>query len=77
MQYEYKTVVFEIPRKSGIFTLKPATDSLGNIHAELKKLGEDGWQLVGVFPFTNGSSPAQISMALHYFCRPKETAGED
>ena len=71
MQYEYKTVVFEVPRKSGVWTKKPSTDVLGEIDATLRELGDDGWQMVGVFPVTDGGSPPQISKAIHYFMRVK------
>ncbi|TWU31096.1 hypothetical protein Q31b_58920 [Novipirellula aureliae] len=73
MQYEYKTMVLEVPRRSGLWTQKPATDELSNIDRALQELGDDGWQLVGVFPFTDGGSPAQISKAIHYFMRPKHS----
>lgn len=70
MQYEYKTVVFDVPRKFGLWTQKPAVESLGEIDGILKQLGSEGWKMVGVFPVTDGSSPAQISKAIHYFMRP-------
>lgn len=70
MKYEYKTVVFDIPRKSGLWTQSPAFDALGEIDVTLSKLGIEGWKMVGVFPVTDGGSPAQISKAIHYFIRP-------
>ncbi|GAA5497609.1 hypothetical protein Rhal01_03805 [Rubritalea halochordaticola] len=71
MKYEYKTIVLEIPRKPGLWSQKPQTDGLKHIDQTLAQLGEEGWNLVGVFPVTDGSNPAQISCALHYFSRPK------
>ena len=69
MKYEYKTLVLEVPRKFGLWKNEAETDSLSEIDAALKQMGDDGWQMVGVFPITNGGSPAQISMAIHYFMR--------
>ena len=71
MQYEYKSVVFEVPRKFGILGSKPVVDDLPEIDEKLKELGSEGWQMVGVFPITDGANPSQISKAIHYFMRPK------
>lgn len=70
MKYEYKTVVFEVPRKFGLWTQKPAVEALEEIQDTLRRLGEEGWKMTGVFPVTDGGSPAQISKAIHYFMRP-------
>ncbi|MDP0492213.1 MAG: DUF4177 domain-containing protein [Verrucomicrobiota bacterium JB023] len=76
-QIEYKSVILGLPRGPGFFSQKPDLDGVESIDAELNKLGQEGWQLVAVFPFTDGSSPAQISKALHYFSRPKPTSKTD
>ena len=65
-------MVFEVPRKFGVWTQKPAVEALGEIEAALKQMGDDGWRMTGVFPITDGGSPAQISKAIHYFMRPVE-----
>ena len=70
-QFEYKTVVFEITRASGFWKNKPTNDGVPEISKKLNELGKDGWQLIGIFPVTDGGSPAQISRALHYLMRAK------
>lgn len=77
MQYEYKSLVIEIPRKSGLWANKPEVDSMVDIESTLNRLGKDGWQMVGVFPITDGGSPAQISRAIHHFMRSVETKQSD
>ena len=79
MQYEYKSVVIEIPRKPGLWANKPDIDSVAEIENSLNRLGMDGWQMVGVFPVTDGGSPAQISRAIHHFMRriePKQSTSQ-
>lgn len=68
MKFEYKTVLFEIDRTSWGRALLP--ESVDKIQEPLEKLGRQGWELVAVWPITDGGSPPQIDHAIHYFKRP-------
>lgn len=68
-RYEYKTVILEVKRDPGLWTSKVNSSSVKPIEDKLNKLGREGWLLVGVFPVTDGGSPAQISKAVHHFTR--------
>jgi hypothetical protein len=62
----------EIDRNSGFWTRAVSESSASEIECELNKLGDQGWELVGVWPVTNGSSPPQVDHALHHFKRAKQ-----
>lgn len=68
MQFEYKTVLLEIDRTLWRRALDDS--SVDRVQATLDKLGRDGWELVSVWPITDGRSPPQIDHAIHYFKRP-------
>jgi hypothetical protein len=68
MHYQYRTEVFAV-EMAGFFTREIRPECVELIERELNKLGAEGWELVSVFPFTNGGSPAQIKQAVHYFKR--------
>jgi len=69
VKYEYKTVMLKIKRNLGLFSSGVCNNSASLIENKLNELGREGWKLTGVFPVTNGGSPAQISHAAHYFVR--------
>lgn len=68
MTFEYKIVVIDV-EKTGFLSSKMTEVCRKKIEAHLNDLGKDGWELVGVLPFTNGQSPAQIDQGIHYFRR--------
>lgn len=67
-KYEYKTILIQL-ETNGFWSSKVSSSATASTEARLNQLGEDGWQLTGVFPITNGGSPAQINQALHHFIR--------
>ena len=69
MPFEYKTLILTAKPKGGFFSKKLPDKCVPEIDAALNHLGRDGWELVAVFPFTNGGSPAAIEQAIHYFKR--------
>ena len=68
-QFEYKSVLLEVERY-GFFSSKVDEEvTNGEIEETLNELGHQGWELTAVLPITNGGSPAQINVGLHYFKR--------
>lgn len=73
LQFEYMALIFSIETQ-GFLSRTIAPGCRAGIERTLNALGREGWELTGVFPFTNGSSPAQICDAMHYFRRPLQAA---
>ncbi len=67
MKFEYKSVLLTIDRAGWSQALQP--ESVNKVQQSLDRLGGEGWELVAVWPITNGGSPAQIDHAIHYFKR--------
>ena len=75
-QFEYMALVLSI-EKQGFLSRRIAPDCVSNIERRLNRLGQRGWELVSVFPFTNGGSPAAIEQAIHYFRRQRNADTDD
>ena len=75
MEFEYKVIHQVIATSGGRWfgDTVVVEDSVASIEERLGQMGADGWELVGVLPITNSSSPAQIYGGLHYFKRPVES----
>jgi len=71
-RYQYKSVLLEMPREPGFWSRPIDRNACMELEKMLNYLGEDGWELVGVFPLTNGGNPSQINAAVHHFKRPIE-----
>ncbi|MBF0196583.1 MAG: DUF4177 domain-containing protein [Planctomycetes bacterium] len=63
MKYEYKSITLGIVRNLEFFSRSVSDDSARIFEEQLNRLGDQGWELVGVWPVTNGGSPAQINQA--------------
>lgn len=70
IQYEYRSVLLSVERSGGFFRSAVQQYSCAEIENLLNVMGKEGWEPVGVFPVTDGGSPAQINQAIHHFKRP-------
>lgn len=68
VKYEYKSDVI-VAKVTGFFKTTVTEESCAEMESVFNALGVEGWEMTGVFPVTNGGSPAQIDYAIHHFKR--------